>query len=202
MEAPVTRVTAGAKSADGLSEQDYRDIFDELRSKCTLRRFADLIHSAVSFAWWGKYENYEAVLNRERRAELRAAVGLPALPATVAEAVADVDPDATVYRVGAGRPDRVVLVGSDVAGPLTMRLNGTLERVGEPADGDPAEDAPVTPVTRARTRASRGSIVVDRVLWERLNARRLARGVSWPEFLDALAGDLSQMEDDDIDERD
>ena len=78
MTPPVTIITTNASSADTLADGDYRDIYDELRQKCPLRQFAETIHSAVSFAWWNKYERGEAVLNRERRNELRtAAVARP-----------------------------------------------------------------------------------------------------------------------------
>lgn len=119
----VTLVTTCAQSADDLTDADYRDIYDELRVKCSLDTFVVTIGSAVSKAWWSKYERGEATLTRSRRAELRAAVGLPPLPPAVADALANVDPDASVYQVGGQRASRVVLVGADVSA-VNLRLNG------------------------------------------------------------------------------
>lgn len=187
----VTLVTGGAGSADRLSDTDYREIYDELRSKTTLRQFAEFIGSAVSFAWWSKYERGEARLDRDRKAELRRAVGLPGLPRAVTEVTAGVDPDARVWQVGEGRPDRVVLVGMDAHEPLMLRLNGDLALVSE----TPVQDAPVTGVTRRRARPNRGSIVVTRGTWERLNAARLRAGKTWDEYLEYWASLFEDPED-------
>lgn len=178
-------VTERAAQAETLSAADYREIFDELRSKTSLRAFAEFIGSGVSFAWWSKYERGEAPhLDRERRQELRRAVGLPALPPTPGELVASVDPNARVWQVGAGRADRVVLVGTEVHEPITVRLNGKVEIMGE----DAGPESHVTGVTRARRNAMRGSIVVGRERWLRLNARRIAAGQSWDDLLAAVEG--------------
>lgn len=203
----VTLVTSGAGSADRLTEADYREIYDELRSKTTLRQFAEFIGSRVSFAWWSKYERGEAHLERERKAELRRAVGLPELPRAVREVTAGVDPDAQVWQVGAGRPDRVVLVGEEAHEPLVLRMNGVLELVaptpglssssatcGSSGEGGDLEGG-VTGVTGRRERARRGSIVVTRGTWERLNAARLRAGKTWDAYLDYWAGLLEDPED-------
>lgn len=194
MTLPVTTVTTRARSADTLSDQDYRDIYTELRSKCPLRQFADLIHSAVSFAWWSKYERGEASLSRERRNELRAAVGLPALPPTVADASARADPDATVYQVGQQAADRLILVGADVREPLTLRINGSVSTLPDPV-ADLVPKAPVTPVTAHRTRPPRSSIVLYRSTWESLNAARLRNGQTWDQFLAGWVGQLTSPAD-------
>ena len=97
----VTLVTGGAGSADKLTDTDYREIYgDELRSKTTLRQFAEFIGSKVRFAWWSKYERGEAHLERERRQELRRAVGLAELPRAVTEVTADVDTRCTCVAGG------------------------------------------------------------------------------------------------------
>lgn len=178
----VTLVTEGAERADRLSEADYREIYEELRGKTTLRQFAEFIGSAVSFAWWSKFERGEARLDRERKAELRRAVGLPALPRAVTEVTAGVDPNARVWSVGAGRADRVVLVGEGAHEPLTLRLNGNLRLMGE----DEGPEAAVTGVTRRLRARSYRSLSVRRETWERLSEARLARGLTWEEFLQRL----------------
>jgi hypothetical protein len=187
----VTLVTSTSASADTLTDADYRDIYDELRSKCPLRQFADLIHSAVSFAWWSKYERGEAHLNRPRRAELRAAVGLPALPPAVADVLAAVDPDASIYQVGAGASDRVLLVGSDVTDTLDLRLNGSLRVLDE----EPARNSHVTAVTPPRDRSSYAGLTVRRETRNRLDAARVRSGLTWDQFLSYWASRLEVQED-------
>ena len=85
-------LTIAAELAEDLTEDDYRCIYAELREKCSLRAFAEFISSAVSHAWWGRYENRLVQLNHDRRNELRRAVGLPELPGTVAQALGNVSP--------------------------------------------------------------------------------------------------------------
>lgn len=188
----VTILTSQAASSDQLTDQDYRDIYDELRQKCPLRQFAETIHSAVSFAWWNKYERGEAVLNRERRNELRAAVSLPALPATVAEACAAADPDATVYQVGAAPADRLILIGADAHDPLDLHINGNLAVIDAPvrADNHPPTDLPqqshVTPVTASRRRAMTKAVRFSPDRWQRLSLLRKEADMTWDEFADWL----------------
>lgn len=171
----VTLVTTRANAADDLADADYRAIYDELRSKCSLRKFAEFIGSQVSFAWWSAYErDATAVLSRERRNELRAAVGLSRLPATVAEACAAADPDAAVYQIGAAPADRVLLVGADLHQPLDLRLNGALSV----AEAVP-QNADVTPLTRTHRRSARVGIHLSTPAHKRANAARVAAGMSW-----------------------
>lgn len=173
----VTPVTAHPISADDLTPEQYREIYDELRSKCALRPFVEFLRSGVSIAWWSKYERGDTTLDHDRRNELRAAVGLPLLPPTVAAALTAVDPDATVYRVGHRTPDRVIMVGADMTATLTMRLNGDLH-----------VSTDVTPVTSPPRRAPRKNIHLSIPAWERLNTARTAAGLSWEDFLSKLAG--------------
>lgn len=186
----VTILTSQAASSDQLTDQDYRDIYDELRQKCPLRQFADAIHSRVSFAWWNKYERGEAVLNRERRNELRAAVSLPALPATVAEACATTDPDATVYQVGAAPADRLILIGADAHDPLDLHINGSLAVIDAPvrADNHPpadqAQQSRVTPVTAPRRRVASKAVRFSPDRWQRLSLLRKEAAMTWDEFAD------------------
>ena len=167
-------VRSGAARPDDLTDQDYADIYREIRDKMSLRQFVELVHSAYSIAFWSKYEANKGTLNRQARQELRRAVGLAPLDPSVGEALETVKGDATVYRVGAGQPDRVVLVGEDEHGVL-MRLNGRLDVLEQPE-----------PVTRLQRPRDLGRISLARPTWERLNAVRAARGLSWSEFLEPL----------------
>lgn len=176
----VTQLPTGI--TDDLTEAQYREIYDELRQRMTLRQFATAINSAVSFAWWSQYEHGSVSLAPARRAELRAAVDLPALPEPAAAVIGSrVIPDAIVYQVGAAPADRVVLVGHDTPDELSLRFNGTLH-----ADCAPAEISHVTEVTRQTRPATRGTVHLERDLWQRLNTARLASGLSWPEYLQRL----------------
>jgi hypothetical protein len=190
----VTVVTTGAGSADKLSEADYMDIFREIREKMSLRKFVEVIGSQYSIAWWGKYENGGVTLTRTGKGELRRAVGLEALPKTVTEVTGEVDPDATVWQVGDGQADRVVLVGRELHEPVTLRLNGTLRIEDERLkieDYEPTAEPEraVTTVTTGRARRNIGRVCLRREVWERLNSARLRAGVSWEEFLGVLVGE-------------
>jgi hypothetical protein len=186
MTPTVTIVTARAASRDALTDADYRDIYDEIRQKASLRQFVDAIHSAVSFAWWSKYESGSAALNRERRNELRAAVGLPPLPPTVAEAVAAADPDATVYQVGAAPSDRLILIGADAHEPLALHINDNLTVLEHPERraSNGAPESHVTGVTSPRTRPPRKTIELSPERRDRLAALKNEAGLTWDEFAD------------------
>ena len=170
---PVTEVTRNA--GIDLADQDYMDIYEELRRQRTLRQFVEMLASRFSIAWWSKYERGDVHLTREARGELRRAVGLPDLLPLVEEVVVDVDPNAVVYRVGNLRPDRVVLVGHDR--PVTLHMNGRLTV---------EEDAPEKLVTAVTRRRQRVSVSLDKDIHQQLNEARLARGLSWSEFLGRL----------------
>lgn len=169
----VTEVTRNA--GVDLADQDYMDIYEELRRQRTLRQFVEMLDSRYSIGWWSKYERGDVQLTRAARNELRLAVGLGALPRLVEEVVSDVDPNAVVYRVGELRPNKVIMVGHDQA--LVMRLNGTLT----------IEDVPQnTPVTAVTGRRQRVSLSVGYEIGQRLNEARLAAGLTWTEFLSRL----------------
>lgn len=177
MAIPVTVVTRNANT-DDITDDDYRDIYDELRQQHPLRQFAQLTQTGYSIAWWSKFERREVELTRTARNELRRAVGLPALPLTIGEAAALADPNATVYRVGDGVPDVVILAAHQA--PLVMSLNGTLNAV---------EDTPPNPRVTEVTRATqRKSVHVGVALWQRLNSARQAAGLTWDEYLERMVG--------------
>lgn len=123
-EVNVTLVTANA-TADELSEQDYRDIFAELRGNHTLRQFVTLSGTGYSIAWWSQFEAGIKSLTYRARCDLRRAVGLPTLPVPISDAVAEgVDDDAAVYRVGDDDKARRVLLLA-TPDPITVSWNGT-----------------------------------------------------------------------------
>ena len=181
----VTMVTRNA-DADDLTDDDYHDIYIELRGQHTLREFAALSQTRYSIAWWSKIE-HGAELTRDARNDLRRAVGLAPLPPTVAQATASADPGAVVYQVGAAPATRVILVGHPA--PLTMHLNGELD-VSEEI-GELAPKSRVTEVTRARNRRA---ISVPCELWQRLNEARIAAGASWATFLNDLLSEENHHE--------
>lgn len=170
-------LTIAAELAEDLSEEDYRCIYDELREKCSLRQFAQFIHADVSHAWWGRYENGLAQLNHDRRNELRRAVGLPELPGTVAQAIANVSANAAVWSLGEQPAERVVMVGADAPQELTMRLNGNLTVIE-----DAPQEAHVMGHTRPKTRRVHKTVNLSGDTWERLNTARKAGGLTWEQF--------------------
>lgn len=137
----VTLVTANA-TRDSLSDDDYRDIYAELREERSLRQFAALAGTTYSIAWWSQYEAGTKTLTYRARCDLRRAVGLPMPPMPVGEAVeAGVDPDASVYRIGDDdRAERVLLLATPDA--VTVTWNGTVPQIE-----DVRQDATRTNVT-------------------------------------------------------
>lgn len=190
---PVTVVTADA-SQDRLGEQDYREIYDEVRGfdeatgkyGVSLDAFVELAHSEYSKAAWSKYHRGELELNRTMRNELRGAVGMTLLPPTIAEATASVDADATVVQVGGDTVRRVVMLGMDE--PVTVHWNGTVSAwvgtAGNTESGN-ASDSRVTGVTRDRK-----AVFVPARLFDRVNALRKESGLSWGEVLEAAEAAL------------
>ena len=170
-------LTIAAELAEDLTEDQYREIYEELRQKCSLRMFAESIGSEVSHAWWGRYENRLVPLHHERRNELRRAVGLPELPYTVAQSLANVSPNAAVWALGEQPAERVVMVGADQPQTLTMRLNGVLTVI---------EDAPqegrVMGLTRPTKRRAHKTVNLSTETWERLNTARKSAGLTWEQL--------------------
>jgi hypothetical protein len=170
-------LTIAAELAEDLTEDDYRCIYDELREKCSLRQFAEFIHSDVSHAWWGRYENQIVQLHHERRNELRRAVGLPELPWTVAQSLSNVSPNAAVWALGEQPAEHVVLVGGDAPQELTMRLNGKLTVIE-----DAPQEARVMGLTRRKTHKVHKTVNLSPTTWERLNTARKSAGLTWEQL--------------------
>lgn len=149
MPLDVTLVTAGAATADDLTDTDYHDIYTELRQKCTLREFAAMA-GVYSFAWWAQFEKFEKPATWLARQALRRLVGLDDLPAPVDVALSEaVDGDAAIYRIGPdGKARRVLLLATSDA--VTVRWNGTGPNVVNELQQAARDD--VTEVTRQRRR--------------------------------------------------
>lgn len=147
----VTVVTTPAGRTDNLTAADYRDIYDELRGYLTLAEFVARAGSTVSRAWWSQYEAGVKHLNTARRNELRRAVGVPELAPDVSSAVSDVTPTASVWHVGEGVSDRVIMVAATAPETLNLRLNGGVY-MDVPSQPQNPADAEVTPVTAYRRR--------------------------------------------------
>lgn len=177
---PVTTVTRNA-TQDGLTAEDYRDIYRELRQfdeqaqkfAISLDKFIKLIDSQYSKALWNQYDRGEKELNREQCNELRRAVGLTALPPTVSEAIAAADPNAEVTKVGSNSvPNRIILLAN--CEPVTLHINGGI-RAEPPAPH-------VTAITRPTRSARR---LIRPVASIEQNERRMALLASWTEIINA-----------------
>ncbi len=88
---------------DDLSDEDYRDIFLDLREGRSLRSFAarmqSMVPDGISHAAWDRYEKDPTALTLRMKCELRAAMGLPVVPLQVCEAV---DEGVSVFVLSAG----------------------------------------------------------------------------------------------------
>ena len=177
IDVTVVTVTQNA-TADEYTEDDYRDMYGELRDNLSLSQFIKLVDSRYSPAQWSKWENGTGKLNRQMRSELRRGVNLAELPPTVADAVAVASLDAEVVQVGAGVPDRIIMASS-VAEPMTIHLNGGIVATAQQAV---APECRVTTVTRAPRR----SIHVGVDIFDKLNSARMGRDLQWAEFLAEL----------------
>jgi hypothetical protein len=171
----VTQVTARA-TQDDMTAEEYRDIYDELRERRSLRDFARLSGTGYSIAWWNQYEAGKHGLNYLARCDLRRAVGLAPLPVPVADAIkAGVDDDAEVWRIGDdSAAERVLLLA--MPGAVTVHWNGAGPQLVEHV-----QNADVTPVTRLRTRARVWRPCLPLEMRERL----LAAGLDVREVLEA-----------------
>lgn len=145
-------LTTPGTRADDLSAQDYRDIYDELREHLSLAEFVVRIGSQVSRSWWSQYESGGKSLSWARRNELRVGAGLPELASPPSVALADVSGDATVWRVGEGPANRVIMVTPDAPNGLILSVNGDVHIIS-PVAAPHAREDPVTPVTSEATPA-------------------------------------------------
>jgi hypothetical protein len=205
----ITLVTKDA-TLDNLSASDYRDIFTELRQNLSLDKLIGVMGSTYSKAAWNRYERGDYELTRSMRNELRRAVNLPSLPATVADTVTShTSPNAAVWMVGEGTAQQVILISNH--DDLTLHINGDVAVIAEtPCNPSNTEvistktgfqyidtdlhmqtqiDAS-TPVCRHRPKRHRPKLVRP-VASLAQDAQRLALGRSWCEVIDAGLSALS-----------
>lgn len=174
----VTQVTTLA-DLESLTDADYKDIYNELRGyhsdtglfDLTLGQFAKLINTQVSRAAWWKYHAGELELGRDMRNELRKAVGQPLLPPTIEEAIED--PNTDVYQIGKGRPNRIVMLDSEIE----VWLHSTPTSIAISSSTPSPE--PTTASPRPRIRRDRPWVTEDQEAAQRLLGR------SWREVIDA-----------------
>ena len=127
-------------------------------------------------------------LNSARRNELRTAVGLPELAPDVAAVLATVPVTATVYQVGAGAADRVILLTPTTQSGCILSVNGDV-RMSGPVTAQSAANAEVTPVTGYRPPRPRPAVCtlpVAKSTRARLAACKLP-GETWDRLLNRLA---------------
>ena len=192
MAQPVTLVTRDA-TLDDLSTQDYRDIYDELREKddrngsyaVSLDKFVTLVSSQYSKAQWSKYHNGETTLTRAMRNELRRCVGLKPLPPTVAEATAGASPDASVWSIGDGPAEHVIMVTASE--PLTLHVNGAVS-VADYAAGMPRNAGYNGQGATKRQETYRTRPTATKAQDE----RRSALGAKWAEVIERGLAALEQ----------
>lgn len=178
MAQPVTLVTRDA-TLDNLSVGDYLEMCEELRpidpktgNRLSIDKFIARIGSQWSKPLWHQVIGGEKLPNRSQRNELRAAMGLPLLPPTVADATAQASPDAAVWMVGDGVPEHVIMVGSE---PVTLHVNSGVSVV-----------APQAHVTRVTGRQIQRKRYTRPCVSEAQNRRFLALPVrSWGDVIEA-----------------
>ncbi len=143
----VTAITTPETRLDDLTDQDYRDIYEELRRGRSLAEFCTLIQTVVHKSWWSQYETGIKHLNTERKNELRRSVSQGELAPDVSKALEAVTSDARIWRIGTGNANRVVMLASDTPETLTVSVNHTVH-VLTPDDAGNASTPVVTGVTR------------------------------------------------------
>lgn len=113
----ITQAPLTALASDPLTAQDSCEIYDELRGydgqadtyAVSLDAFLSVVGTPPSKAMWSKYHRRKLTdLTATMRNRLRVAIGREPLPPSVAEALADVAEDGTVYQVGDQPPDSAV----------------------------------------------------------------------------------------------
>lgn len=185
---PLTALTDPATRADALTAQDYRDLYTELREHLSLTEFVARTGSTVSKSWWCQYEANGKRLTAARKNELRAAVGLPLLAPDVSTVLAAVPDTATVYQVGAGAADRVLLLTPATPHGLFLHVNGDVH-ITDGSTAAHAADAEVTPITghqRTRPRPDACTLPLRKATRARLAALKTA-GETWDGLLNRLA---------------
>ena len=121
---PVTAITANA-TQDDLSDAQYIEIAEENAGGKSWRKFAEFIGSAYSHTSWQNWTSGTKSMPRAAKNELRRLLGMAELVPTVADALADVDPDAEIFDVGnGGTVCRVLKLRNRDA--MTIYVNGAV----------------------------------------------------------------------------
>ena len=184
MFCPVTRVTTPETRQDNLTDEDYREIYQEVRTGKSLRQFLLLTRSSVSPSFWSQYEQGTKSLTTERKNELRRAVNLPELAPDPAQALSEVTEDVQIWRIGQGAANRILMITPETTEPFTVSINGAISiNSGESAQNSPEPN--VTPVTRqSRTCVGIGGLRPE--TRSQLDAARRAQSLTWDAFLLSL----------------
>lgn len=177
---------------DDLTDADYRDIYDELRTGHTLRQIIAMSGSGLSASWWSQYEAGAKTLTPRARNDLRRAVGLDELPLPPADLLAEhVEADAAIVRVGDDpQAGRVILLATSE--PVTVTWDGDPHSTPLAACYGVTNGAALQSATNTRPSAAkprrddRATIRIDKALHAELNAIRQATGESWPQFIARL----------------
>jgi hypothetical protein len=124
-------LTENAEACETMSEEGYRDIYDELRNthlpmkeRPSLDKFCSLIESKIPKMTWSRWEKGEGKLTRVMRNELRVAMRLDVLPPTVLEVMDDIDPDVKIVKVGNNETSYVILVGTSEVMTVDLTEHG------------------------------------------------------------------------------
>lgn len=202
---PVTLVTSNA-TQDNLTDQDYKDIFAELRQNLSLDKLIGVMGSQYSKAAWSRYERGDYELTRQMRCELRRAVSLPELPPTITDAVAShAHADASVWMTGDGRAKHVILVATSHDSTLHVNSGVTVQPSikcypsNTPLDSTENRLEYIDTDLHGETKIG-GSTAFSRkrrslvrpVASPEQNERRAALGVAWRDVIDAGLAALSQ----------
>jgi len=127
----VTTLTANA-GQDVLSEDDYREIYQEIsgydeatgKYRISLDKFVEMVGSRFTKATWNNWRNSKQAINRTMKNELRAAVGMPLLPLSIEESLADISQDAEIVEIGKGETLRVIKLRTPEN--IVIYVNGTI----------------------------------------------------------------------------
>jgi len=103
---------------DDLTDEDYKDILDELLGSMSSRQLVALIDSEYSFAYYNAMQRGERPITRQAKNELRRAYNKPPLPPTIAEAVAVMNENGEVRRIGTETPDLIYMLNHAETGDM------------------------------------------------------------------------------------
>jgi hypothetical protein len=143
------RVLTENASFDNLAQADYWQMYQELRGDMSLSKFAEKMGEYPSKAEWSRWDRGEVEARRGIRNALRKAKGLPALPETVADTIAQhAHPDSRVLFLGDGEVGDDIIIIGDMAS-FTFATGATSTDTGDVAiDAVPARTTSRQPCYR------------------------------------------------------